>query len=217
MRWLTFDEFVDAFIRGPPDKYTYKCAKSYLSLVRFENVAVPERPLTLKTLLAMDQGTREFHAVCLGLRCLIPASRCLDCIELAIKAEQTTLVKWMLTKVEDRFGRYGFYTLCEDGRTDLVELYLENGVVLEWMNDGLEYASFYGYLDMAKSLVRHGATNLNRALAHACERKHTAMIKYLVEQGADECWSQFHRTLEDHLEFASVMLTASQMSRWGIH
>lgn len=66
------------------------------------------------------------------------------------------------------------------------------------INDVLERASNYGFLDLVKHAVKNSATNFDIALAYAADSGHLNLVKYLHSLGAD-----IHANQQMALRYAS--------------
>lgn len=81
---------------------------------------------------------------------------------------------------------------AENGNLKIVQTLIENGANINSGYDGLDdqairVASFYGYLDVVKYLVEHGADflgNDNAAIKMASRNGHLAVVNYLSKHGA---------------------------------
>jgi hypothetical protein len=82
--------------------------------------------------------------------------------------------------------------------------------ITKWKTDVLEWAVFWGRLEIVKFIIKNGVNNLNRALLDAVKNNNLEIVKVLVENGANN--------LEQSIQKSNNMFeeaTPSQSHRRG--
>lgn len=123
------------------------------------------------------------------------------------------IVKLIMYGVKKEDLDNGLQEACHSGNTEIAELLIENGAVINWnlvitlvtahtswsfpdiiklavqhgatnLNEGLISSCFFNKLSSAQQLIKSGATNIDQCLYYACEKKYIHMVVLFSKYGA---------------------------------